>query len=110
MLAHSDEDLLSRLEEQQPFRKYTPNTRTDPQEIRAELERVRERGYALDLEEFEEGVRCVAAPILDARGRAVAAVSVSGPKHRLPKRLLQGELARGTMAAAREIGHRLGAR
>ncbi len=55
----------------------TPNTVTDPQRFQEELARVAARGYALDLEENEPGIRCIAAPIRDGGGRAVAAVSIS---------------------------------
>ncbi|TCJ13670.1 IclR family transcriptional regulator [Rubrobacter taiwanensis] len=110
MLSGMEGDPIAELESRGSLHKYTTSTLCDPDELRRELEKVRERGYALDLEEHEEGVRCVAAPIRDASGKTVAAVSISGPAHRLPKRLLRGELARATKAAAREIGHRLGAR
>ena len=109
MLAGNDEDLIGELELRGALGNATANTVSDPDALREILAKVREQGYALDLEGHEEGVRCVAAPIEDASGRTVAAVSISGPKHRLPKRLLQGDLARATKAAAREIGHRLGA-
>lgn len=56
----------------------TPKTITDPDALRAELVRVREQRVAYDLEESEPGLFCVAAPILDARGRAIGAISVTG--------------------------------
>lgn len=56
----------------------TPSTITDPAKLREELEHVRNCGYACDLEENEPGIRCVAAPIFDHTGQAVAACSVSG--------------------------------
>jgi IclR family acetate operon transcriptional repressor len=56
----------------------TPNTIVDPGRLRNELERVRERGHAIDNVENEEGIRCVAAPIRDHTGSVVAAISISG--------------------------------
>ncbi|PJF31278.1 MAG: hypothetical protein CUN51_05275 [Candidatus Thermofonsia Clade 1 bacterium] len=56
----------------------TENSLTDLNEFRAELDRVREQGYALDFEEYARGIGCVAAPIRDANGHAVAAVGITG--------------------------------
>ncbi|MFD4194631.1 MULTISPECIES: IclR family transcriptional regulator domain-containing protein [Amycolatopsis] len=59
------------------LRKLTPNTITDPAQLRAELARVAERGYAVVDGEREEGVRSAAAPVRGAGGRALAALNVS---------------------------------
>jgi IclR family acetate operon transcriptional repressor len=56
----------------------TPNTITDRRTLEAHLSEIRETGYAVDNEENEKGIRCVAAPILDSRGELVASMSVSG--------------------------------
>lgn len=61
----------------------TARTITDPAAFREELTKTRERGYALDDEEQEEGVRCLAVPVRDASGQVVASLSVSGPVTRL---------------------------
>lgn len=109
MLAVLAGDPAAALEERGALRAYTPNTISEPQALRTELERVRTRGYSLDLEEHEPGVRCVGAAILGPHGEMVAGLSISGPAHRLPERLLRGRLAEAARAAAREIGRRLGA-
>jgi IclR family KDG regulon transcriptional repressor len=62
----------------------TPKTITNLKKFFAELDKVRERGYAVDDEENEIGGRCIAVPIFDHTGKAVAAVSVSAPTARLP--------------------------
>lgn len=59
----------------------TPATITDPERLLAELDRVRSRGFAVDEQEHEAGVRCVAVAV-GPPGRVVAALSVSGPAHR----------------------------
>jgi DNA-binding IclR family transcriptional regulator len=56
---------------------FTPYTVTSAQKLAGELERVREHGYAVDREEFDENFCCVAAPIFDPRGRFVAALGLS---------------------------------
>lgn len=58
-------------------RRLTSHTRTDVGELRAELSRVRERGWALVDQELEEGLRSVAVPVRDGAGRTVAAVNVA---------------------------------
>jgi DNA-binding IclR family transcriptional regulator len=63
-----------------PYERMTPNTITTPRAYLAELARVAERGYAVDDEEHEEHIHCVAAPVRDARGAVVAAMSLSVPQ------------------------------
>jgi DNA-binding IclR family transcriptional regulator len=68
--------------------RYTARTITAASRLRAELKRIREEGYALDNEEFEEGLRCVAAPIRNHVEAVVASVGIAGPATRLePARL-----------------------
>jgi DNA-binding IclR family transcriptional regulator len=59
------------------LRTFTPQTVTSPQALDAELRRVREDGYAVDREEFQENFCCIAAPIFDARGKFAAALGLS---------------------------------
>jgi DNA-binding IclR family transcriptional regulator len=65
-----------------PLEKFTENTLTDKEALLAELECVREKGYAIDNMEHEYGVKCVARPIFDRKRRVCAAISVSGPSLR----------------------------
>uniref|UniRef100_UPI003EBCF134 IclR family transcriptional regulator domain-containing protein n=1 Tax=Halarchaeum sp. P4 TaxID=3421639 RepID=UPI003EBCF134 len=69
-----------------------PATITDEEELFAELERTRERGYAIDDEERLRGLRCVAAPILSNEDRVLGAVSIAGPTNRLQGELFEEEL------------------
>ena len=63
--------------------KFTPHTMTSRDALLKELDRTSRRGYAVDDEEREEGVRCAGMAILDGRGDAIAAVSISGPSFRV---------------------------
>ena len=63
--------------------RFTSSTITTLEDMEAEILRIRQRGYAIDDEEHEAGVRCVAAPILDFNGNPVAAISLSAPAVRL---------------------------
>jgi IclR family transcriptional regulator, KDG regulon repressor len=85
----------------------TRNTITNVLALKRELERIRERGYAIDDEEIEDGIRCVAAPILNSTGRPVAAMSISGPSSRItPDRF--HIIGKAVLKAAREISNRIG--
>lgn len=89
--------------------KYTPNTITDVDSFLACLARVRECGYAFDDEEHEEGIRCVAVPVMDHAGRPVAAISASGPTVRV-SRERQLEMIPLVAEAGRRISAALGLR
>jgi IclR family transcriptional regulator, acetate operon repressor len=65
---------------------HTPHTITDPAVLVEELARIRQRGYALDDEEQEVGVRCVAVPLTGTP--TPAAISISGPHGRLPHEVI----------------------
>jgi DNA-binding IclR family transcriptional regulator len=109
MLAHQPPSVIDALTARAPFAALTPHTLTTAAELEVELRRARTRGYALDREEYEEGVACVAAPIFGADGEVVAAVSVSGPTARLLRNDLGelGELVRSHVRdISRELGHR----
>jgi len=87
----------------------TPKTIVKPQRLRDELALVRGRGYALDDEELEIGLRAAAAPIRDHRGDVIAAVSIAGPVQRVSKKALQ-RFAVEAVSASRTISQRLGYR
>ncbi|MBI4790583.1 MAG: IclR family transcriptional regulator [Chloroflexi bacterium] len=85
----------------------TPKTITDPDQFCAELEKTREQGFSVDDEENEIGGRCVAVPIFDHAGKAVAAVSISSPTARLPLDQV-GEAGAMVRDTARAISRNLG--
>ncbi len=85
----------------------TERTISDPARFVEEITRVARQGYALDLEENEEGICCIAAPIRDAAGVGVAAVSISSAVIYLGEERIR-ELAPQVEAAARRISHELG--
>lgn len=92
------------------FIRKTENTITDPLQLKEHLGAVRTRGFAVDDEESERGIRCVAAPVRDERGRAVAAVSVSGPAIRVTRQRIQETLREEVMRTALDISRRIGFR
>lgn len=74
---------LGRVVERIPLTGYTPTTLTTVPALHAELDRIRDQGWALDDAEREPGVRCVAAPIRGVGEGPVAAISVAGPRDRI---------------------------
>jgi DNA-binding IclR family transcriptional regulator len=92
----------------EPMMRYTPQTITTIEGLVVELERIRRNGYAYDDEELHAGVRCVAAPIRDHRGRIVAAFGLSMPATRLTREDLPGLVGHITRAAenvSSQLGH-----
>jgi DNA-binding IclR family transcriptional regulator len=86
---------------------YTSHTITEPGQLRAELGRVRERGWAATAEELEIGLNAVAAPVRGAEGAVVAALSVSGPSYRLGPGIFD-DVARALRGGADEISREIG--
>lgn len=62
---------------------HTEKTITDLQTLEKELETVRDKGYAIDDEEFDNDVRCISVPVFDFREKLVGAIGISGPSARL---------------------------
>jgi len=91
------------------LRRYTPNTIIDPDVLGKELGKIREDGYALDEEEFEEGLKCVAAPLWDYSGTVVASAGIAGPHIRITSDRLP-DLIAVVRETAGEISARLGHR
>jgi DNA-binding IclR family transcriptional regulator len=108
ILAFADAALLERVIAQGLPRR-TPNTITSGAALRAQLERVREQRYAIDDIENEDGIRCVAAPVLAGRQHPLAAISVSGPVQRMTDDKLT-KIAHAVMQAADEVALRTGYR
>jgi len=73
--------VIDRLE----LRPYTPHTIVDAATLRRALEEIRERGYAIDDEEYDDGVRCVAVPVMGAPTELIGALSISAPANRLTR-------------------------
>ncbi len=84
----------------------TENSITDLEQLKIEVARVREEGFAYDQEEMMTDLCCVAAPVRDYTSRVVAAISVSVPAYRFQRS--RNELRRATLEAAGQISRRLG--
>lgn len=106
MLAYQDDGLRNALPSK-PLEQLTPRTITSATDLQEEFGKIRRRGFAVDNEEYEEGVSCVGAPIFDSLGAADAAISVSAPSARL-RRCGLAEIGALLARHANEISSALG--
>ncbi len=88
---------------------HTANTLVDRDKFFEHLRSVAAEGFAIDSEELEPGLVCVAAPVLDAAGRVIAAISASGPTFRFAEGALHKHLVPAVISAAQMLSERLGA-
>jgi len=100
LLAFGDVEIPDNLES------YTPRTIVDPGLMRKALDQVRLQGYAVDDEEFDAGVRCIAAPVFDFRGKAVGSIGISGPSTRVTLKQLP-ELALSVVETGKALSERM---
>jgi len=110
MLAHVDPELVRQHFVRVGLQRFTDSTLESVDALIDHLALVSQRGYALDNGEHESEVRCVAAPIFDRGGRAIAAISVSGPKGRMEPLQENSELIAHVLQAVARISADLGYR
>lgn len=108
LIAWESEDDILKILPTEELKKYTPNTLPNRSTLIEQLKEVREKGYAVDLEELDLGVRCIAAPIRDYTRKIVGAISISAPSIRMDDEKLYGYFANLVIEGAKEISHRLG--
>ncbi|WP_078593829.1 IclR family transcriptional regulator [Evansella clarkii] len=89
MAAYFPEKKLERFFSHTDWKAFTPYTITKEEDFRAELDRIREKGYSLDDEEHEEGIRCVAAPVFNHQGEVQYAISATGPTNRMNNKRIE---------------------
>ncbi|MDA8337379.1 MAG: IclR family transcriptional regulator [Peptococcaceae bacterium] len=109
LLAYLPVKEVTRILDEGRMRQYTVNTVTDVNNMLAQLEKIRNQGYAINAEELAEGLRAVAAPVFDHTGRVIAALSISGPTSRLTLERL-GRLVTVLKEACSSVSTRLGYR
>ncbi|MFC3999026.1 IclR family transcriptional regulator [Nocardiopsis sediminis] len=106
LLAHMNEAEQRRVL-RGPLERLTPRTMIDPDALRAQFGGIRERGYAIAVEELEVGLNAVSAPIRGITGEVIAAISASGPSYRMEQDKLEG-IGEAVGKAAVEISTRMG--
>jgi IclR family KDG regulon transcriptional repressor len=110
LLAHLPDDTVDEIIRNKGLPARTEHTITDPGRLKAHLQNVRKQGYAVDDEENERGIRCVAAPVMNGSRKVVAAISISGPAARMTIDLVNGSLKEQVRGAAAAISKELGFR
>ncbi|MDN5697712.1 MAG: IclR family transcriptional regulator [Rubrobacter sp.] len=107
LLASIEDEALDEILKSAALEAKTPHTMTDPDELRREMEEIREQGFAVNMNEAEVGVASIAAPIRDSSGKVIAAISVAGPTLRFQQDAL-GRLTSAVVRTAKDISARLG--
>lgn len=108
LLASLSEESLLHIVKDKGLPRRTENTITEFEELKKHLQLIREQGYGFDDEENEKGIQCVGAPIIDQRGKVLAAISISVPTIRVDKTALQTTLKNHVTETAIKISRKLG--
>jgi IclR family KDG regulon transcriptional repressor len=109
MLTGMAEEQIRKLYGGVDLKAYTDGTITSVDALVVEIETIRRRGWSVDDEEYEEGLRCIGAPIRDYRNEVIAAVSTSGYASVITRERVE-EIAAYVVKAARDISQRMGYR
>ncbi len=91
---------------QEPLEIFTARTITDPALLRLHLEQTRKQGYAVDDEEYDYGVRCIAVPVFDFREKVVGSIGISGPAARMSLEKLPA-LAKSVIEIGQSLSDRM---
>lgn len=107
LLLNYDDNDLAKLVREKGLNKLTENTLVTVEELKKEIQAIRGQGYAIDEQECEIGVRCVAVPIRDYTGSVIGGISISGSTNRIcPERY--DEFLQILKLAGKEISEKLG--
>jgi DNA-binding IclR family transcriptional regulator len=109
LLAHLSQDQLDEIIKKRGMQAYTRKTITMATQLLDELQKIRRQGFAVDDEEFEEGLRCIGAPVKDYSGKVIASISIAGPTFRVTTEQV-AVLARSVSEAADQLSAELGYR
>ena len=107
LLAHMDDARTEKILSGAQLERFTDFTLTTSQDVKADLETTRQRGFSIDGEERNIGMRCIAAPVFDINGEAIAGLSVSGPTSRVSENQVP-ELSKAVVAAAKALTAAIG--
>ncbi|MEJ2470494.1 MAG: IclR family transcriptional regulator [Desulfuromonadales bacterium] len=107
-LAYMSEEEINEILPHEELKPFTETTIRSRSALKKELATIAEQGYAIDNEELDVGVHCVAAPIRDYTRRIVGSISISGPSMRLSEERIANQLVPLVTSSAEELSTRLG--
>lgn len=107
LLAYKSSQFQELILNKTKLQKYTRNTLSTIEDLLEEFKNIKKQGYALDNEEREEGITCVAAPVFDCYGEVIASISISGPSYRLKEKGLNSIIS-NVVLTAKELSASLG--
>ena len=107
-LSALDDKEIEKLYAGKDFELFTDNTIKSISELRTQLAEARKNGFAVDLEEYEKGVCCVAAPIFDFMGNVIAGISVSAPKERMSLDRIKNDIVPPLIETAKILSVKFG--
>lgn len=108
ILSSLPEKEIEKIIDKKGLPRFTENTITDEKELRRELRRVKKQGFALDREEYEKDVSCIATSIKNYQGKTVAAISISGPTFRMSgekQKYMKEALIQKAISISKQLGH-----
>ena len=107
LLAYLTEEQRKKILSEKELLHFTEKTITDKKELERELNKIKKQDFALDREENEKDVRCIAAPIKNYQGKVIAAISISGPVYRMDINK-QNHLQEVLIRISKKVSKRLG--
>lgn len=108
LLSGMSEEEVMQVVKNKGLKAFTENTITCPDALLEHLKKIREQDYAIDELEHEEGIRCIAAPIRDYKGKVIAAISIAGPIERVTRERTDNELKDYILESTKDISTQLG--
>ncbi|SFM19466.1 transcriptional regulator, IclR family [Gracilibacillus orientalis] len=108
LLSGFTQEQLEELIVEKGLPEFTETTITEQADLDNELRTIKARGYAIDEQEHEKGIRCIAAPIYDHDSKVVAAISIAGPADRVTMERVKGDLAQAMLDQSKHISAKLG--
>jgi IclR family KDG regulon transcriptional repressor len=109
LLAFEEEQFVDALLKRGPLTKFTRSTITDPRRLRKELRTIRKQRFSVSDQEVDRGAIAIGAPLMDHRGKAVAGLTVAGPRERINGKKKE-ELIEMVIEFAQKASHDLGYR